>query len=226
MPAAISSVGCSAGFGISRGVTGGVRMIDAARALPLLRTAAESWEWRTPDAELAPWIGKAVARFTEWDNLIDAQIALLTSQLSQTAVIFCRKVHEPAIPSTRLDAAVTAATAAGHAPDDLEQFRGNDQERGGPGLAHGGPTGERSGQGEAQPGPAGPRPTARIIAAVRDRGADLSVILDFLARSDQWLTEALAAAAMREGGAGIAAAAQVQDLLRQWAEVAGRRSQD
>ena len=90
--------GLRAGFGISRGVTGGVRMVDAARALPLLRRAAEAWEWRTPDAELAPWIGKAVARFTEWDTLIDAQIALLKGQLDQAAVISAQKVPEPAIP--------------------------------------------------------------------------------------------------------------------------------
>ena len=76
-------------------------MIDAARALPLLRTAAESWEWRTPDSELPPWVRKAVARFAEWDTLIEAQIALLTTSTSPRCGRICRKAHEPAIPSTR-----------------------------------------------------------------------------------------------------------------------------
>jgi hypothetical protein len=212
--------GLRAGFGITRGVTGGVRMIDAARALPLLRSAAESWAWRTPDTELAPWIGKAVARFTEWDNLIDAQIALLTSQLGRLRSYLPKGTRA----SDTLDAvheALAAAAAAGHAPDDLEQFEAmiknaadqdwrtvdrleSDLDRASP------------------PGQQDRRPAARIIAAVRDRGADLAVILEFLASSDQWLTAALEAAAMREGGAGAAAAAQVQDLLRRWAEVSVR----
>ena len=66
------------------------------------------------------------------------------------------------------------------------------------------------------------RQAAQIIAAVRDRGAGLTVIRDFLADSDTWLTEALQAARMREGGAGAAALTRVQDLLDQWAEISDR----
>ena len=58
-------------------------MIDAARALPLLRSAAQSWEWRTPDTELPPWVKKAVGRFADWGTLVEAQIALLTQYLAE-----------------------------------------------------------------------------------------------------------------------------------------------
>ena len=41
---------------------------DAARALPLLRSTVESWEWQTPDSELPPWVKKAVFRFADWET--------------------------------------------------------------------------------------------------------------------------------------------------------------
>ena len=70
--------------------------------------------------------------------------------------------------------------------------------------------------------PPADRQAAQIIAAVRDRGAGLTVIRDFLADSDTWLTEALQAARMRGSGAGAAALTRVQELLGQWAEISGR----
>ena len=97
-------------------------MIDAARALPLLRSAAESWEWRTPDSELPPWVKKAVGRFAEWDNLVDAQIALLTEYLGQAAVVSPERHEAQRYHSARSRDALTAAIEAGHAPDDREQF--------------------------------------------------------------------------------------------------------
>ena len=70
------------GLGISRGVRGGVRMIDAARALPLLREAVKSWRWRDARTETAPWIRKAVSGFAQWDSLLDAQITAQTDLLA------------------------------------------------------------------------------------------------------------------------------------------------
>jgi hypothetical protein len=213
--------GLRSGFGVSRGVTGGVRMIDAARAMPLLRSAAESWEWHTPDTEPAQWVRKAVARFAEWDNLIEGQIALLTHQLGRVRSFLPKGTR----PSDTLDAvgeALTAAMATGHGPEDRERFEAMIKD----GAAQDWRTVDRlesdldkaSSPGQSQD----PRRARRITAAVRDRGADLAVVLEFLVGSDQWLTGALKAAAMREGGAGAAAAAQVQGLLRQWAEVGVR----
>ena len=117
--------------------------------------------------------------------------------------------------------ALAAAIEAGHAPDERSAVRADDHARGSSGLAGGGPARERSGQGQRSRPARGPA-EARIIAAVRDRGAGLTVIRDFLADSDTWLTGALQAARMRGGGAGAAALTQVQELLGQWAEISDR----
>lgn len=204
-----------AGFGISRGDRGVVRMIDAARAIPLLRLAAEEWQWRTPSREPAAHVKRAVARFGDWDNLIDGQLALLSRELGRLRTL----VPKGTRAGETVDAvgeALKAAVEAGHGPADLEQFSALIKDA----AARDWRTVDRlesdldkAAQGEGQ------QQSARIIAAARDRGPDLAVIAHFLASSDAWLSEALRAAAMREGGAAAGAAAQVQDLLRQWAEL-------
>jgi hypothetical protein len=210
--------GLRSGFGVSRGVRGGVRMIDVARVMPLLRSAAESWQWRTPDKEPASWVSKAVVRFTEWDNLIEEQLALLTGHLTRLRSLLPRGTRS----GDTLDAvkdAVAAAIATGHGPEDREQFEAMIKEA----AALDWRTVDRL---EADLGKASSpdqshdqQMASRITAAVCDRGTDLTVILDFLNTTDRWLSHALEATRMRQGGAGAAATAQVQDLLREWAEV-------
>ena len=187
-------------------------MIDAARALPLLRSAAQSWEWRTPDSELPPWVKKAVGRFAEWGTLVDAQIALLTQYLGQVRSYLPKGTKLSDTTSAVRDA-LTAAIEAGHAPDEREQFEQMITHAEAQDWRAVDRLGERSGQGQLSR-PAAAQQAAQIIAAVRDRGAGLTVIRDFLADSDTWLTEALQAARMRGGGAGAAALTRVQDLLR------------
>ncbi len=212
--------GLRSGFGVSRGVRGGVRMIDAARVMPFLRSATESWVWRTPDAEPASWVKQAVSRFTEWDRLIDEQIALLTDYLGRLRSLLPHGTR----PSDTLDAvkdAFAAAIATGHGPQDREQFEAMIKEA----ATQDWRTIDRLerdlDKANSSDAPDGQRRTSRIIAAVCDRGSDLPIILNFLEESDRWLTAQLKAARMREGGAGAAAAARVQDLLREWTEVTG-----
>jgi hypothetical protein len=212
------------GFGISRGVSGSVRMVDAARLLPLLRSASGTWAWHTSQKEPAPWIRKAVGRFSEWDALIDGQIELLTRQLSLLRSYLPRGTRL----SETLDAvreALGAAHETGHGPDDLTQFEALITNA----RAADWRTIDRLetdlDKATTPDQPEERRRTARVTAAVRDRGVDLTVILDFLASSDNWLTGALKDAAMREGGAAAAAALQVQGLLRHWAET-GREEKD
>ena len=213
-------VGLRSGFGIRRGVTGDVRMIDAARALPLLRSAAQSWEWRTPDSELPPWVKKAVGRFADWGTLVEAQIALLTQYLAQVRSYLPKGTKLSDTTSAVRDA-LTAAIEAGHAPNERQRFEQM--------IAHAADQDWRAVdrlesdlEKASSAGPPAARQAAQIIAAVRDRGAGLTVIRDFLADSDTWLTEALQAARMRGGGAGAAALTRVQDLLDQWAEISDR----
>ena len=214
--------GLRSGFGISRGVQGDVRMIDAARALPLLRSAARSWEWRTPESELPLWVKKAVTRFADWGNLVEAQVALLTRHLSRLRS-YLPKGTKPGDTINAVSDALTAAIEAGHAPNERERFQQmirhaaaqdwRAMDRLESDLEKASSSGQRE---DLQ--------AARIIAAVRDRGDNLAVIGEFLADSDTWLTESLQAARMRGSGAGAAALTRVQGLLDQWAEI-GDRSQ-
>jgi len=213
-------VGLRSGFGIRRGVQGDVRMIDAARALPLLRTAARTWEWRTPDSELPPWVKKAVVRFADWGTLVEAQIALLTQYLAEVRSYLPKGTKLSDTTSAVRDA-LNAAIEAGHAPNERAQveqmityaeaqdWRAVDRLESDLEIA-------------SAAGPPADRQTAQILAAVRDRGAGLTVIRDFLANSDTWLTEALQAARMRGSGAGAGALTRVQEMLGQWAEISGR----
>lgn len=203
-----------AGFGISRGERGGVRMIDAARAVPLLRRAAQEWRWRTPDREPPAHVRRAVARFGEWDGWIDGQIALLSGELHRLRILLPKGARASETVGA-VEEALKAAVEAGHGPEDLEQFSSLIKDAAGRDWR----TVERLESDLDKVAQEGEEQKARIIAAARDRGADLAVISDFLVRSDAWLTAALRAAVMREGGAAAGAAAEVQDLLCQWAEL-------
>ncbi len=212
--------GLRSGFGISRGVQGGVRMIDAARALPLLRSAARSWEWRTPESELPPWVKKAVGRFADWGTLVEAQIVQLTQYLAEVRSYLPKGTKLSDTTSAVRDA-LNAAIEAGHAPNEraqVEQMITHAEAQDWRALDRLESDLEKA----SAAGSPADRPAALIIAAVRDRGAGLTVIRDFLADSDAWLTGALQAARMRGSGAGAAALTRVQELLGQWAEISDR----
>ena len=212
--------GLRSGLGVSRGVRGGVRMLDAARALPLLRPAVKSWRWETP-AETPPWISKAVSGFAQWDGLLDAQITAMRDLLADVRRLLPRGTSLTetieAVSTAVREAREAGADQAGpekykqlqdliteakqrdwRAPDRLE----ND-------LA-------------AADDPDQPD-RARVTAAAHDRGSDLSVIRNFLVVSDDWLTTAFNAARMRQSGSQQAAEAQVKELLGQWAAIGGEK---
>lgn len=215
--------GLRSGFGVSRGVRGGVRIIDAARVMPFLRSAVESWQWRTPETTPAAWVRQAVSRFTEWDNLIEEQIALLTQCLGRLRSLLPQGTRF----GETLDAvkdAFTAAIAIGHGPQDRERFEAMITEAEAQDWRAIDRLERDLDKANSRDAPTGQR-ISRITAAVRDRGSGLTVILGFLEESDHWLTAELDAVRMREGGAGAAAAVQVQDLVRKWAKLAGESEQ-
>ena len=209
------------GLGVSRG-QGGVRMIDAARALPMLQKAVKSWRWDMPSTDLAPWIRKAVGGFAEWDGLLESQISALTRQLVEIRSLLPRGTSL----SDTIDAvntAILAATEAGTdqmAPAMREQLKA---------LAD--QAGQRDWRSterlESDLGKAGAeaeaeqRHRARIVAAARDRGTDIAVIRQFLSASNVWLTNALNAAKKQEGGAGQVAEERVRGLLSTWTAIDG-----
>jgi hypothetical protein len=197
-------------------------MIDAARALPMLRNATKSWRWGMPSMDLAPWIRKAVGGFAEWHSLLDAQIFTLTDHLVAVRSL----LPKGTTLSDTIDAANTAivvATEAGAdqtAPAVREQLKALADQAGQRGWR----SVERL---EIDLGKAGAEAEAeqhhwaRIVAAARDRGTDIAVISQFLSASNIWLSNALNAARKQESGAGQVAEQRVRDLLSMWAAVEG-----
>lgn len=212
--------GMRSGLGISRGVTGGVRMIDAARALPMLREAVSTWRWDTPDTELPPWVRKAVGGFADWDGLLDAQISGLAGQLAAVRSLLPTGTSL----SETVDAVRRAVDAAREAGAEqtgpelysqlqtmIDQAALQDQEtvkRLESDLAK-----------VAEEQEPNLRSRTRILAAARDRGTDIAVIGEFLLASDKWLTSALSVARMQQGGAQHAAQAQVREAQHRWASI-------
>jgi hypothetical protein len=211
------------GMGISRGVRGGVRTVDAARALPLLRAAAQGWAWPTPTTEPPAWIRKAVAGFADWDALVDAQLDVLRGRLGQIRALLPKGTRGsetvPAVAQA-LDAALRVGLGSRGHGEQLQQIL--------PGATTLDWTVvdrlerdlDRSDANQPEP----KRRAARMVAAIRQRGSDLDGIHAFLVTSDTWLTQTLDEARMRQNSVGDTARDQVQQMLMQWAELGTKGS--
>nr|WP_276516423.1 protein DpdH [Streptomonospora nanhaiensis] len=201
-------------LGVAQGTTGAVRLIDAARALPLLREAASVWRWVPPD-RLPSWIADAVRGFSNWESLIEQQVAELSQRLDSV------RKRLPAGDSGREAAAAVAKALDGTASvglgpssetkrrltDLIDKAAAADWQV--VGTLEGDLTKVRDIH-------EGERWEARVIAASRDRGESLHVIHTFLIAGDTWLDEALAQAAARSDSLGDSAAERVQGLLDDW----------
>ena len=202
-------------MGVAQG-RGAVQMLDAARALPLLRIAADEWTW-APDAEVPEWVKPAVNGFARWEILVSDQFAQLSTILahirrllpagtsgSDTVQDVRRSLKESEkvglAPSRddnlRIEALLTKADQANwrvlpELENDLRKARSADS----PHKAHW---------------------NATVIAVARDRGESLHAIQNFLDASDQMLDEALAKAEARSNPTGDDAVQQVQRLLQDW----------
>ena len=213
-----------AAVGISRGVTGAVRMIDAARALPLLRAAANGWAWPAPQVELPVWVRKAVARFSDWDDLIDAQVDVLSGRLSRIRTLLPKGTRGPETVqaiSAALDAALPVALGPRSDRDQFRQLIKGAAELDWKAVDRIEQDLERTDSDQPEP----KRRTMRIAAAVRDRGPDLDAITAFLDASNTWLSEALTEARMRENRVGDTARDRVQEVLQQWTELGAKDNQ-
>jgi hypothetical protein len=207
------------GLGVSRGSRGAVKMIDAARTLPMLREAARDWRWSTPNGGLATWVKKAVDGFAGWDDLLDAQLT------AQSGLLIGVRQFLPVGTSLTetidtVKIAVREAREAGaddQAPEKYQRLQdlieaARQQDR---------RAVDRLESDLAEASEPGKGDQARILAAARDRGEDILVIRDFLAASNEWLTNALKTARMRQSGAQQVAEAEVRKLLSRWAAING-----
>jgi hypothetical protein len=212
-------------MGVSQG-GGAVRLIDAARALPLLRIAAAEWTWN-PDVHVPEWVKPAVTGFSRWEILVADQFAWSTTALthirqllpigvggSETVQDVRRSLKEsekvglpPSRDDTlRIEALLAKAYDANwrvipELENDLNKARS--------------PSSSQKANWNVT-----------VTAVARDRGVSLHTIHQFLDASDQLLDEALAKAAARSGPVGDDAARQVQQLLQDWGGLRNQEGKD
>lgn len=205
------------GLGISQG-TGAVKMIDAARAVPLLEKAAANWSWDMPASKVPEWVKPAVRRFPSWSVVVDDQLKALQALLREirvrqprgvagkntlasirTALDRAREVSL-SLPTHRArnleDLLARASTVDWSLISTLEDKLGKTLDT------------ERS---------KAPRLASAIRTAAQDRGRSLEVIRDLLCEADEWLDEALKGAEIRASSSAAKNAADgVQELLADW----------
>jgi hypothetical protein len=191
-------------------------MIDAARALPLLRAAAADWTWN-PDTQVPGWLKSAVTGFSRWETLVADQFDVLSTALRRIRELLPAGVSGPET-AQEVRRSLKDSEKVGLAPsqDDTLKIQAllaivdqanwrvipeleNDLNRG-----H-----------SAEDSPSA-KWNATLTAVARDRGESLFSIREFLDASDQLLDEALAKAEARSDAAGDGAVQQVQRLLQEW----------
>jgi hypothetical protein len=200
-----------ASLGIAQG-TGAVRMIDAARAVPLLRAAAARWTW-DPEEYVPGWVKPAVTGFSRWEALVDEQLAVLNRSLSVVRQLLPVGVsgsdtHEAVRRSLQESGKVGLAPSR----EDALRIQVLLERAGNASWRVISELDDDLGKARSSHGSQG----ARVFAAARDRGDSLGTIQEFLTASDQWLEYALASAASRSDQAGDDAAQQVKRLLQNW----------
>lgn len=208
--------------GIQRGTAGSARMIDAARALPLVREAARDWRWQPPNqmpaklqAVVAPsglaqiprlahahvedlrrvddTLGRLLPGGTALKDTLDAVEAAF--EQAQNVALGPTTITDPA-EFHKLLSQVRGADSRSvtRLRKDLEAI-------------------------DAAPDDA-TRGLAELTTAALDRGPDLPAIFDFLTMCDLWLTERLDQPS-RGTSSGDAAAAKVQVLITRWRKAVG-----
>ncbi|RAO52536.1 protein DpdH [Micromonospora saelicesensis] len=203
-------------LGVPQG-SGAARILDAARALPLVRRAAENWTWE-PGTTVAPWYKDAAAPLRQFESLLDSQLTFLREHRDRLAGLlpagvsvgetlaaleqtFQEATKVGLLPSGEMRQTFPGQLTAMKVPDwrvvdrlrrDLDRIESAE---------------------DAQ------WQQARIAAAARDRGADLGPLMQFLRSCDDWLTAGLQEARLRTGGLGEDLAEQVRQVHTEWEQI-------
>ncbi|MGW4126963.1 protein DpdH [Amycolatopsis japonica] len=206
-------------FGISQGERGKVRLIDAARLLPLLQQAAQEWHWQVGDHSVPAWVSGAAKGFALLPRMVDEQLDSLRDLLASLRRRVARGTLSKVVPAV-LDAmgeakerglrltSVQSENLGALATDiqDADWQVITELEDDFTRLAD--MTSE--GQDHAK---------AEMFIAIRGRGPALHAIHAFLEASNDWLDEALESAKNRIGGHEAETSDSLNSVVREWAEI-------
>jgi hypothetical protein len=202
--------------GVAQGA-GAVRMIDAARALPILRRATAEWTWK-PEQSVPEWARPAVAGFSSWGTWMTGQLDKSAEFLTHVRRLLPRGAGgRETVAAVR--AALREAEKVGLAPSraDAQELatlleKADDADWGVIVRLEG----DLEKVSSTEPG--SEEWMAAVLRAIApDRGNSLDTIGACLRKADQWLDDALEQAAARSDTVGDAAAFEVRRLLQQWA---------
>lgn len=203
-------------LGVAQGTSGEIRMIDAARTLPLLRRAAD-WTWQ-PDSK-PTWV-KGIVGFGNLDKWVAGQVAYLEAKLYRIRELLPEQ-GSGAKTVEAVRGALEEAPKVGLSPSQEESSRLRELLRAADTIdwrSVNAVAADLRKFTEVDVGSDRRRMDAIKVAAI-DRGPDLDLALEFLTAADRWLTPKLAEAINRKSTAGDAAAQAVQEALENWSSL-------
>ncbi|MFI9811655.1 protein DpdH [Saccharothrix variisporea] len=206
-------------LGVAQG-SGEVRLIDAARALPLLARA--SWEWLWRPESVPDWVpGEAVSGFSNIDKWVAAQADALRSILERIRVLLPEKASGPrTVEAVRvaLDEAPRVGLGPTSREDEIRLRDLIDKAAEADWRVIATLASDLSRLSDTEMGE-DRRRSLEIKVAATDRGASLKIILDFLTAADRWLAAKLPEAEKRTSTEGDAAVLAVKEALSTWSSI-------
>jgi len=182
--------------GVSKGVTGGVLMIDSARLLPLLAKAATVWEWRATDPP--SWVTPAVHGFAHMAGVVNAQFVNIRDTVLIARKLLGDGVAVRHVVRTVRDVMTRSAELGVPLPPNEKAELDQRAER----VATASTSVISDLEADIARVSSSGAPTAyaeMLRVTSPDRGTVLWDVTDFLAASDQWLIAANNAALLRLG---------------------------
>jgi hypothetical protein len=203
-------------LGVGQG-TGAVQVIDAARALPLVRRAAEHWELN--DIEAPKWAQDAALPLTGWSVLVSTQHAHLVSLLQEIRQWFPRGERSTDLLSqvdTSLRVATELGLEGGSRVPEIRQLLEKIQDADWASLAV-----LEKDLGKLTSDLEGPAALAAALQGVVPlRDPHLADVHRLLQQADAFLGDALRAAEARGQTAASTASQQKEALMNAWQQIA------
>ncbi|MFF2818994.1 protein DpdH [Kitasatospora cineracea] len=202
--------------------TGKVSVIDAARALPLLQRALDSWDWDSA-LDLPKWAKDAASPFRQWKDLLADRLSGLSGLLESI-----RRHHTGGALNdlvSEVEAALHDAQSVnlgGISQSKLQQVA--ELRRRIEGLESGSVTRLERDLAAVAENPGSTREQVRVAGTLRD--GRLHALAEFLRTCDTDLDSVLTAMESRVAGQSNNSARDVAELLDRWANLAKNQEQE